>query len=857
MEADRRPFEAVSIGLSSVETGSDRYARDDFSRPPHSNWRCNLTALSQRYNLYFMASREDILVFEPDFPFQKLGKAPRLLIPPALAEPQAFGYLDFLGDSPGPHPHAINHLLVGDLGSEEILLLSTDSGNVAAYHTKAILDAAQKDPFRFSEDGRADLVGLRPFLSHWIYESAWGLAIHREARMIAVSANTPTFIQTSDPSAKITVFAFALTSPTSPAPAGHDDEPTASIKEQAEWHKWVPAANNETIPRRDRNYKIVLAGENGHSSNIPSISFVNTREDLDGSWLLSCDIHGDLKCWQIWKGTCFRTWDFAETSDPWQRWRQRNTDGGWMVAALDYAAFRPVHTLQTFVGHDKVPQYHGYMGSGNSYNITNIVRLKTPGRSQRHPLNAEVSDEEDNEVPDSEQLGEPWPDSDSDAQVEDQDPTMLHDELFSPAAHAQSAGRSPVFLASMDVDSPSRHNELPSRPASHSARRRSDSGSGDDSVAASTGRPEFMDTESDYAEDPEPIGRVTDEEIEDGSDDDSVSDANSIRSITYLSDQTQRTSIEVETGALPPTPSPEISGDDGERSCPAGKRSLPSKSGPVDAKPVRIPSIPTLHLSQSHLRLINLPQSRSPHFFCANILKQELPDLYNNMQNNSLQRLNLLHQIPELGIIVIGSQLGRVAVCSLTRATPNHILGIRVDWILPTRRQERNGARPRNHELLGIAVAPIQGRQATSPNPYDDDDDVQPWAQDGKAGGVDTTFDDQVITLDNVEPQEHDSWSSGDDSHRQRDKQRVAKKSRQKHSEHEKRSSWATTTSTEYRQWPSKPKQGEDWESIEGTRRYRLMMTYADMTVLTYEIGRGVERDEIAVTGEGSSDTEP
>ncbi|RMZ91028.1 hypothetical protein DV736_g1725, partial [Chaetothyriales sp. CBS 134916] len=866
MEADRRPFQAVSISLSSVETGWDRYARDDFSRPPHSNWRCNLTAMSQRHNLYFMASREDILVFEPDFPFQKLGKTPKLLVPPALAEPLAFGYLDSLGNSPGPHPHAINHLVVGDLGSEEILLVSTDSGNIAAYHTKAIFDAAQKDPFNFSPDGRADFVGLRPFLSHWVYESAWGLAIHREARMIAVSANTPSFIQTSDPSAKITVFAFALTSPTNPTGASGDEEPTVSGKDQAEWHDWVPATHSLTIPPRDRNYKIVLAGENGHATNIPSISFVNTREDSEGSWLLSCDIHGDLKCWQIWKATCFRTWNFAETPDPWRRRRQRQTDGGWMVAALDHVAFRPAHTLQTFVGHSKVPQYYGYMGMGHSYNTTNVVRLKTPGRSQRHPLNAEASDEEENEVPDPEEIGEPWSESDSDAEAEDQGPTVLRSEFSSqcqPAEGSQSVGPTQLQeTSSMNVNSTSRQNESPSRPTHHPVRQVSGENNGspgsieDDDTAASTSELESMDTESEDVEDLEPLGRVMDEEIEGGSDDDSASYVDSIRSLTYLSDQTQRTSIEVETGPLPPTTSPEVSGDDGEWSrsntAPATKRSLESQSGPVDSRPMQIPSIPTLHLSQSHLRLINLPRSRSPHFFCANILKQELPDLYNNMQNSNLQRLNMLQQIPELGIIVIGSQLGRVAVCSLTRAIPNCILGIRVDWILPTRRQERNGARPKNHELLGIAVAPIQGRQSASPDPYDDDGET--WAKDCKVGGVDTTFDDQIVVLSNLDSHDHDSWSSEDDSQRQQDKQRASKKSRQKQSEPERRSSWAT--STEYRHWPDKPKQGEDWEAIEGTRRYRLMMTYADMTVLTYEIGRGLERDEISVAKEGGGDVE-
>jgi hypothetical protein len=186
MRHDGRSFRAVQIGLTSIETGKERFEREGIIVPPPlAYWRTNLTALSQRYNLYFVATKDTVAVYRPEFPFQKLRRLPALLIPPELAEPSAAGYID-------PRtPHAVNHLIVGDLGSEEILLLSTDSGNVVAYHTKAIEDAIRRDPYRFSTDARSDTIGLRPFFSEWVHESAWGLAIHTQARMIAVSANTP------------------------------------------------------------------------------------------------------------------------------------------------------------------------------------------------------------------------------------------------------------------------------------------------------------------------------------------------------------------------------------------------------------------------------------------------------------------------------------------------------------------------------------------------------------------------------------------------------------------------------------------------------------------------------------------
>lgn len=75
------------------------------------------------------------------------------------------------------------------------------------------------------------------------------------------------------------------------------------------------------------------------------------------------------------------------------------------------------------------------------------------------------------------------------------------------------------------------------------------------------------------------------------------------------------------------------------------------------------------------------------------------------------RRLNLVVQIPELSLVVVGSQVGRCALLTLTRSTPEAKMNLitqytfRVDTILPTPAQERFW-RP-VCPLLGLAVSPV------------------------------------------------------------------------------------------------------------------------------------------------------
>lgn len=102
---------------------------------------------------------------------------------------------------PGSRPHAINNLVVADLGEEEILCMACDDGDVMAVYTHSIEHMMQETERKLASND--DLQpGLSPPLDVWarsgqlrallhvnLGASAWGLAVHKEARLIAASCN--------------------------------------------------------------------------------------------------------------------------------------------------------------------------------------------------------------------------------------------------------------------------------------------------------------------------------------------------------------------------------------------------------------------------------------------------------------------------------------------------------------------------------------------------------------------------------------------------------------------------------------------------------------------------------------------
>ncbi|KAI5289394.1 hypothetical protein KEM54_003937 [Ascosphaera aggregata] len=310
--------------------------------PPHMNPRADYqdseTTLSQHRNLYFVGSAHVIYVYRPQGP--NIGAKPKLILEPDLARPDARGHVS-------PHgPHNLNRLMTGDLGEDEILLFATDSGNIGAYSVATI--ASTIEEIEAIEDEICDpwSAGSRIhcFFTQFTGCSTWGLAIHKYARLIAVSAN----------SHDITVFAFALQQGGSESPNARsqaiseheDDRGWPYIAEQDELDKLRMMSREE---RRSVDLRIEYAG---HRTNIPSVSFLNSDLDRHADFMVSLDIDNMLFIWRIWQSLePLRVIELGLLSTP-KLWDYGVVQGyrgqrGWGVMALDPRSFR-TKTLLNF-----------------------------------------------------------------------------------------------------------------------------------------------------------------------------------------------------------------------------------------------------------------------------------------------------------------------------------------------------------------------------------------------------------------------------------------------------------------------------------------------------------------------------
>lgn len=277
------------------------------------------TAISQYRNFLFIAYIDRIYVYTPSFPEQTITTKPELVIGLPRSRPNLRGYLD------PSRPHAVNHLIVGDMGDEEIMVVACDDGDVISYTVRSISLAIEEgaktvfapDPFedhklkRYRQSGWANLIlpvadpqrtpGLR-VLAAWFHEnvgaSAWGLATHKDAKLLAVSSNTK----------EINIFAPSLSSdPLLERPVDGDtwDSNRAfrsryprpkTMERYKAWEK-----QNSIAPRdRSLGSKVTLRG---HMANIPNIAFCDNSLDPEGRYLASTDIDGYTSVWDIWGGT--------------------------------------------------------------------------------------------------------------------------------------------------------------------------------------------------------------------------------------------------------------------------------------------------------------------------------------------------------------------------------------------------------------------------------------------------------------------------------------------------------------------------------------------------------------------------
>lgn len=178
--------------------------------------------------------------------------------------------------------------MVGALGTQEAVVACFDDGDVVAYLTSDIAKCIANRPSAVACAAPPLQSGIRsvprnasprPFLHENVGKSAWGLALHKKSRLIAVSSNRR----------EVTVFALGLAPSRNRGQEPETCEYCHGDCEHVESH----------VRQRDHNWRIVVT-LGGLANNIPNLCFI---DDDEGSAELICavDIKGAIWLANIWK----------------------------------------------------------------------------------------------------------------------------------------------------------------------------------------------------------------------------------------------------------------------------------------------------------------------------------------------------------------------------------------------------------------------------------------------------------------------------------------------------------------------------------------------------------------------------
>ncbi|PYH94253.1 hypothetical protein BO71DRAFT_232236 [Aspergillus ellipticus CBS 707.79] len=802
-----RPREGLHLRPLNVEKGTRRYSSADDSFPPQTaTWRNNLIALSQRHNLLFVAYSQQIYVWEPAGPFQTLGNKPEMIITPVVKEPSGSGYI-----SPAT-PHAINNLLVDDLGREEVLLLVTDSGNICGYRVEAIFSVLRRAAEN-KEDRPLDGSQVDPFFMEYVEASAWGLAIHKFARLIAVSANT----------GLITVFAFALVNPafgnnaSSSYPPPEDDEDITDYGQT-----WLDIKNREQFVQlqhlmpykhRTRNIKLTYTG---HFANIPSVDFLNCDLDPNGTWMVSTDIDNKLLVWKIWESLGpFNVYHFNDVSFKSFPETLRSDERGWTVLALDPRTFHLLKSAEEACGGP--PQRR----LKNGQPVFDLTRASSqiPNASQIYNYfpPAVKTEPEQPVLPDifAADCCINRQNSTSQPALADGTPTDLLDYSGSSTingsirpsdsidAFSHRAVEGSAYGDNLSRDDSDADQSTHSTGINRRLRRVDDADQQADTLPRQLApgpltTPEFLQFALIEALGGDaPDTEYYDDDMDDYSNDDE-----------YHDDQEMN-----DAGSS--------SGEGDVSTTGAGVYQI--FDPPLNS------NFPILHFSHSDIRLIPHPFAPGARVVCGDPLRQ--PFTHPIASIRVCDRFNMVKYIPEHGIVVAASQKGRAAIIALTESETTG-LSFRIDWIVPFESQEKYGDRPLI-PLLGMSVSPIQGFEIPPDVPYiprdvntnnlsfefkylnPDDPDIHTPLQNSSAlqpnHPSDDGNDDEIDHL----PSEPSDPSEPDDSDD---------------------SLPPPLTLPECHARASRAYQPEEsWRGWNPSRRYRLLLMYADHTVMSYE----------------------
>lgn len=254
-----------------------------------------------------------------------------LIVPSQPSSPDLRGYLN------RDEPHCINYLIVQKLGKDEVIANVRDDGDVEVFLVRHIVHAISTRVNRHdaSEDPVAD--NVKPLFLRNVGISAWGLAIHTEARIIAVSSNRH----------EVTIFRFGLVDEFDEAETPRKQAKSTDDGQSSRWDEERREDNVDSRPERKTDVtRQVLNGE----ANIPHIAFCNTGDDPDGRWLLTTDISGVCRAIDLHNFTLVQAFRFgpsfiAPNGGPYDR-----MNAGWGIMFLDTRSFIPQDSISGALG---------------------------------------------------------------------------------------------------------------------------------------------------------------------------------------------------------------------------------------------------------------------------------------------------------------------------------------------------------------------------------------------------------------------------------------------------------------------------------------------------------------------------
>lgn len=280
-----------------------------------------------------------------------------LIIPSQPSSPDLTGYLD------ADEPHAINYLIVQKLGKDEVVATVRDDGDVEAILIRHVVHAITTR-INNSDAGEPLADNVRPLFQRNVGISAWGLAIHTQARMIAVSSNRH----------EVTVFRFGLVDDQ----LNSSNEYLGRARPALDGHSKIgqdrESRDNDVDLRPDRDADVTRQVLNGEA-NIPHVSFCNTGDDPDGRWLLTTDISGVCRAIDLHKFSLVQAFRFGPSIGTPHGGGYDRLNAGWGIIFLDKRSFIAQETIHDALGMEETDVLPDAKSDKRIWDISKTTRL--------------------------------------------------------------------------------------------------------------------------------------------------------------------------------------------------------------------------------------------------------------------------------------------------------------------------------------------------------------------------------------------------------------------------------------------------------------------------------------------------